>query len=69
MALPAAPFIAPTGGSIDQRLALVAQALNRKADQTSSPVYSSVILLAPGGGAWQLTVDDTGALSTASVPR
>ena len=66
---PVAPFIAPVSGDLEQRMAQVAQAINRKADVTSEPTYAAVVLLAPDGGAWRVTVDDTGALSTVSVPR
>jgi hypothetical protein len=66
---PAAPFIPPFSGSIDLRLSIMAQAISRKADSTTQPVYSAVTLLAPNGTAWQLTVDNTGALSTTVVPR
>jgi hypothetical protein len=66
---PAAPFIAPYSGDLDQRLALLADALSRKADTTSIPTYSAVMLIAPDGSAWRLSVDATGALSTAAVPR
>jgi hypothetical protein len=54
---------------MDQRLAMVADALSRKADATSIPTYNAVMLIAPNGSAWRLSVDNTGALSTAAVPR
>jgi hypothetical protein len=64
---PPAPFIAPVAGDMDQRLAQVAQAINRKADATTVPSFSAIILRAPNGSSWQLSVDNTGALSTAVV--
>jgi hypothetical protein len=66
---PVAPFIAPFSGTDDQKFAMVADALSRKADATSIPTYSAVLLIAPNGSAWQLSVDNTGALSTSAVPR
>jgi hypothetical protein len=66
---PVAPFVAPFSGDIDQRLSMIADALSRKADTTSIPTYSAVLLIAPNGSAWQLSVDNTGALSTSAVPR
>lgn len=58
---PAAPFIAPATGSIDQRLAQVAQAINRKADATTTPVFSAVLFQADDGSTWRFSVDATGA--------
>jgi hypothetical protein len=69
MALPAAPFIAPASGTIDQRLAQVATAINKKADAATEPAYSAVLLIAPDRSVWRLSVDPTGALSTAQVTR
>jgi hypothetical protein len=69
MARPPAPFIAPFSGSIDQRLAMIADAMNRKANMSDEPVYAAVMLIAPNGSTWRLSVDNTGALSTTAVPR
>lgn len=69
MAYAPAPFIAPYSGDADQRLALIADALSRKADATSIPTYSAVMLIASDGSTWRLSVDATGALSTSAVPR
>jgi hypothetical protein len=69
MAYAPAPFVAPFSGDIDQRLSMIADALSRKADTTSVPTYSAVMLIAPDGSAWRLSVDATGALSTSAVPR
>jgi hypothetical protein len=64
-----APFIAPTSGDIDQRLALMASMMSRKANMTDQPTYAAVLLIAPDGSTWKLTVNATGALSTAQVVR
>jgi hypothetical protein len=69
MAYAPAPTIPPFSGTPDQRLALLADAISRKADNTSIPTYSAVMLIAPDGSTWRLSVDATGALSTAAVPR
>lgn len=66
---PPAPFIAPASGDIDQRLAQVAQAVNRKADITSVPTYNALQLVAPNGSVWAVSVDNSGALSTMEIPR
>ena len=64
-----APFIAPTSGDIDQRLHQVANAINKKADTTTMPTYASVRLIAPNGTVYAVSVDNSGAISTAVVPR
>jgi hypothetical protein len=66
---PAAPFTVPQTGSVDQRLRLVAAAISKKADQTLEPVYNAVLLTAPGGSVWRMTVGDDGIVSIAVVPR
>jgi hypothetical protein len=66
---PPAPFIAPFSGTDDQKFAMLADAISHKADQTAEPVYSAVMLIAPNGSVWRLTVDATGAISTAAVTR
>jgi hypothetical protein len=69
MAQPPAPVIAPVSGTPEQRLQQLADAISRKQDRTTEPVYASVMLLAPNGAAWRLSVDNTGALSTSVVTR
>lgn len=66
---PAAPFIAPSSGPIEQRLSQLAAAISRKADQTTQPVYNSVILIAPNGSPWRVSVNDAGVLAVTAVPR
>jgi len=71
MAKPAAPFIAPTSGTLGQQMALVAQAINRKADSATGepPTFHAVILVDASGQNWQVTVTTGGVLQTALVPR
>lgn len=57
---PPAPFIAPASGDLDLRLAQVAQAINKKADATTQPVFSGVGFIAPNGTVYMLTVDNAG---------
>lgn len=64
-----APFIAPTGGDMDLRLSQVADAINRKADITSIPTYSSIHLIAPDGSTWMVSISTTGVLTTMQMPR
>ena len=66
---PPAPFAPPITGSVEQRLRLIADAISKKADQTLLPVYNAVVLVSPGGVAWQLSVDDSGALQVSVMQR
>jgi hypothetical protein len=66
---PAAPFVAPLSGDINQRLAQVADALNRKADANGATVFPYIGLSAPDGSTWKLSVDNAGAVHTEQVPR
>jgi hypothetical protein len=67
-ARPPAPFVAPTSGDIDQKLAQIAEAINRKAD-ANTPTFAWIKLLAPDGSTWALSVDINGALHTTQVLR
>ena len=58
---PAAPFTAPVGGDIDQRLAQVAQAINRKADSTAEPTFAAILFTASDGSTWRLRISPAGA--------
>lgn len=69
MRAPVAPITPTLVGSMPDRLRQLGEAISRKADETAEPVYNAVVLLSPGGIAWRLTVDDTGALSTVLVTR
>jgi len=64
-----APTPTPAGGTLDQRFAQLALAVSRKADVTSEPAYSAVLLTASDGSTWRVSVDPTGALVTAVVTR
>jgi hypothetical protein len=66
---PAAPFVAPLSGDINQRLAQVADALNRKADANGATVFPYIGLSAPDGSTWKISVDTSGVLHTEQVPR
>jgi len=67
---PPAPFQAPTAGSIDERLAIMAQEINRKANAgLAGPAYSFLGLISPDGTAWRVSVDDAGVLHTEATPR
>lgn len=66
---PAAPFVAPGSGPIEQRLSQLAAAISRKADVTTEPVYNSIILIAPNGSPWRVSVSNTGVLGVTAVPR
>jgi len=67
---PPAPFQAPTSGTVDERLSVMAAEINRKANASfAGPVYAFLGLVAPDGSTWQVTVDNTGALQVTQVPR
>jgi hypothetical protein len=67
---PPAPFTAPVSGTLDQRLAGIAAAINRKADAgVQGPAYQFLALISPDGSTWRVMVDDAGAISTQQVPR
>jgi hypothetical protein len=65
-----APFIAPVSGSLDQRLAQMADAINRKADAGGATTAVPFVgIRSPDGTTWRLMVDDTGVVHTQAVPR
>ena len=66
---PPAPFTAPMSGTLEQRLAAVADAINRKADTNGTAVFPFIGLRSPDGSTWKLSIDNTGALITEAVPR
>lgn len=69
MAQPPTPQVQPLVGTPQQRLQQIMQALSRKADVTSEPTYNAVLLVAPDGAAWRLSVNTSGALITTAVSR
>ena len=67
---PAAPFQAPVSGSIDQRLADMAAAINRKADAgLANTAVHFIGMIDDTGQTWRLSVDSAGVLHTELVPR
>lgn len=67
---PPAPFTAPINGTIDERLALIASAINRKADQgVQGTAQHFLALIAPDGSTWRIEIDVSGVLHTSVVPR
>jgi hypothetical protein len=66
---PPAPFTAPASGSLEQRLAAVADAINGKASALVAPAYPSLALISQDGKTWALTVDNAGTLHIDMVPR
>lgn len=65
--LPAAPVLAPVGGSIDMQLARLAEAINRKADANTDAPFASIILTSSDGSRWKVSVSPAGVLSTTVV--
>ena len=69
-ARPPAPYSPQlTSNNPSELLRQIGDALSRKADATTEPVYTAVLLIAPGGTTWRVTVDDAGALGAVQVPR
>ncbi len=67
---PVPPFTAPMVGTIDERLAAVAAAINRKADAgVQNAAYHFIALIDPSGQTWRVSVSNTGTLVTELVPR
>ncbi len=67
---PPAPFTSPLSGDIDQRLADIVAALNRKQDQgIQGTAQHFLALIAPDGSTWRIEIDDAGVLHTSVVPR
>jgi hypothetical protein len=67
---PPAPYQAPLNGSLDERLANIAAAINRKADAgVQGPAFHFLALIAPDGSTWRIEIDTAGALHTTQVPR
>ena len=69
MPRPAAPFTAQLSGNIQDQVRRIADGLSAKADATSEPTYSAVMLIAPNGSTYKVTVSNAGALVIAAVPR
>jgi hypothetical protein len=66
---PPAPFQAPTSGSIDERLAIIAAEINRKANAgLAGPAYSFLGLIAPDGSTWRVSITDAGTIVTEAAP-
>ena len=66
---PPAPFSPQLTGDPRDQMRQLADAISRKADLTSRPTYSSVALIAPDGSCWDVSVSNTGVLSTVQVAR
>ena len=67
---PAPPFQAPMSGSLDERLANIAEAINRKADQgVQGTAQHFLALISPNGTTYRIEIDNAGALHTTVVPR
>jgi len=67
---PAPPFSAPTAGSIDERLAVMAAAISRKQDQgIQGTAQQFMALISPNGTTYRIEIDDAGVMHTTVVPR
>jgi hypothetical protein len=67
---PAPPFSAPTAGSIDERLAVMAAVISRKQDQgIQGTAQQFMALISPNGTVYRIEIDDAGVMHTTVVPR
>jgi len=67
---PAPPYQAPMGGSLDERLANMAAAISRKADQgVQGTAQHFLALIDPSGQTWRIEITTAGVLVTSLVPR
>ena len=67
---PVPPFTAPLAGTIDERLSVIAAAINRKQDAgVANAAFHFLALIAPNGTTYRITVTDAGMLATEVVPR
>lgn len=53
----------------DQTMQQLEQADAKNVKERQTPTLPAVILVAPDGSAWRLTVSPAGALTTTAVPR
>jgi hypothetical protein len=66
---PPAPFQAPTSGSIDERLSIMAAEINRKANAGGAgPSYAFLGLRSPDGTSWRVSITDAGTIVTEAAP-
>jgi hypothetical protein len=61
---PAIPPLSP-GGSVQQQLAQVTTELQQKANRNAEELFTSIVLRAPSGAHFRVTVSDAGALVVA----
>lgn len=66
---PPAPTPVPLIGTLDQRLGALAEAISRKPDATLEPTYAALLMMAPDGSTWRVTMTATGSLQTSKVTR
>lgn len=59
---PPQSYVAPTGGTVDERLADIARAINRKADRVGIPNVSAIQMTGQDGLPYLIYVDATGTL-------
>jgi len=59
---PPQPYTAPTAGSVDERLADIAKAINTKADRIGIPNVTAIQMTGQNGLPYLLYVDATGVL-------
>ena len=64
-----APTPVPLIGTTDQKLAQLANAISAKADTTLEPTYHALLLMAPDGSTWRVTISNTGTFTAAQVAR
>jgi hypothetical protein len=69
VARPPTPFAGNLSGNLNDQVRRIAEALSQKMDNTGEPTYSAVLLIAPDGSTWRMTVSNAGAIATTHVVR
>lgn len=64
-----APFVAPTSGDLDQRLAQIVGMVNSLRSIATAPTFTQLTLTDELGQSWLVTVHSDGSLHTSLVPR
>ena len=64
---PPAPYVAPTNGTVEERLADIARAINGKADRVGIPNVTALQMTSESGLPFLIYVDSAGTLRCVPV--
>lgn len=63
------PYATPTSGDLDQRLSQIVGYINSLRSVATSHSFTSITMTDELGQPWSITIDSTGGLHTALIPR